>query len=223
LQQQQNPANLPLIQDIRSQQEALIAQFLASNNSNKQQASNLISPASMPDIDPAILGASNVNGGRESGGGAVSSSSSSIWGDMNNGPSRISPPNNNVLNTSPPIPLSISPINNLIQQQQQHQQQQQSVNKSMSSFAQVAASLENSILNPNTSSLVQQIQALNTMNNSNGQNNIINLNTLQMLSDNNIKDKIQMLFEQTKKEEERRRKQEEYQLKVRLFPCLIKG
>ena len=35
-----------------------------------------------------------------------------------------------------------------------------------------------------------------------------------MLSDNSIKDKIQMLFEQTKKEEERRRKQEEYQIKV---------
>ena len=217
LQQQQNPANLTLIQDIRSQQEALITQFLATNNSNKQQASSLISPASMPDIDPAILGASNVNGGREAG---VSSSSSSIWGDMNNASNRISPPNNNVLITSPPIPLSISPINNLIQQQQQ-QQQHQSVNKNMSSFAQVAANLDNSMLNPNTASLVQQIQALNTMNNSNGQNNLINLNTLQMLNDNNIKDKIQMLFEQTKKEEERRRKQEEYQLKVRLASSFL--
>ena len=135
--------------------------------------------------------------------------SSSFWGDINNGPSRISPPNN-VLNTSPPIPLSISPINNLIQQQQQQQQQQQSIKQNMSSFAQVAASLDTSMLNPNAASLVQQIQALN----SNGQNNLINLNTLQMLSDNNIKDKIQMLFEQTKKEEERRRKQEEYQIKV---------
>lgn len=48
-------------------------------------------------------------------------------------------------------------------------------------------------------------------------NQINNNTSLQMLNENSvvIKDKIQALFEQTKKEEERRRKlEDEYQVKV---------
>jgi len=236
--QQQNATNLPLTQDLKSQQEALISQFLAMNT-KQSTANTLISPNSMPDLDPAILGA--AASGNVAPGGQLSSSNnnnntntassaSSIWGDMSNGSNRISPSNINsntnnnnnnninVLNTSPPIPLSISPINNLIQQTLNNNNKSQ---LNAQSFAQVAASLDNSNLNSNNNNLVQQIQALNSLNGN--MNNIINnnnnsnsnlLSTLQMLNDSNIKDKIQSLFEQTKKEEERRRKQEEYQLKV---------
>ena len=213
LQQQQNSANVPLTQDLRSQQEAIINQFLATNTSNQQAKTNMISPKSLPDIDPAILGAqSGINSNTNT--SSSSGVTSSIWGDMNNGATRISP-STNVLNTSPPIPLSISPMSNLLQQQQQQQ-----VNKlNASSFAQVAANLDTSVLNTNAANLLQQIQALNNLNTNNQSNqSILNINnTLQMLNDNSIKDKIHSLFEQTKKEEERRRKLEEIQLKVNIL------
>jgi hypothetical protein len=95
-------------------------------------------------------------------------------------------PNNNN-NLTPPS--SISPLNNLITGQ---------VNQLAAMMGGVDSVTAAAIL-------AQQLSA------NNGQNA-----QFQMLNDALIKDKIQALFEQTKKEEERKRKlEEEYQLKVR--------
>ena len=91
-----------IILDIRSQEEALINQFILSNNSSNvnnillnkhQQQQQQHHHISMPDLDPAILGA------------APSKPQSSIWGD-------IAMARQGGLNAAAsPIP-SISPINN---------------------------------------------------------------------------------------------------------------
>ena len=86
-------------------------------------------------------------------------------------------------------PTSISPMNNLIAGQVNHLAAMMGGVDSVTAAALIA----------------QQLQA------NNGQNA-----QFQMLNDALIKDKIQALFEQTKKEEERKRKmEEEYHLKVR--------
>ena len=87
-------------------------------------------------------------------------------------------------------PVSIPPINNLLQQNH-------------STNGNPLATLMSTVDNPKAAAAV-----LNQINNN---------TSLQMLNENSviIKDKIQALFEQTKKEEERRRKlEDEYQVKV---------
>lgn len=192
-----------IIHDIRSKQEALINQFASTNNtSNNNQNTgnsnlnnlhqNLINKqhhSSLPDLDPAILG-------------AAPSKSQSIWGDMTG--SRQSPVTVQGLNpTPPPNQQSISPINNLVQAQSNSSSSSSLNNNQLGQFVQN---------NLDTNLIAQHIRdfsASNSNGNSNA-NNMINL----MMSDTNIKNKIQRLFEQTKQDEERRRKQEEYQMKV---------
>ena len=199
-----------IINDIRSQQETLINQYAAStnsnnnnNNSNNNSANNNNSnqlnnlhhnlmnkqhhSSSLPDLDPAILG-------------AAPSKPQSIWGDMTG--SRQSPITTGGLNpTPPPIQQSISPMSNLGQQNSSSTSSLNSNNNQLGQF------------NPNnieSNLLAQQLREFTNNNGSASNANMINL----MMNDNNIKDKIQRLFEQTKIEEERRRKQDEYQQKV---------
>lgn len=128
--------------------------------------------------------------------------------------------NVNLNSVTPPLPVSISPINTLLQQtgnQSQvaaqlaaHQQQQQQQHQQASN---ILAGLENSQLLSSNPAAAAAAAALLAQ-------QLTNVNSLQAsLGDNSIKDKLQALFDQTKKEEERRRKlEEEYQLKVIFFP-----
>lgn len=194
-----------IIHDIRSQQENLINQHTNNNNNNNSAAGNnnnnnnltnlhhnLINKqhhsSSLPDLDPAILG-------------AAPSKPQSIWGDMAG--SRQSPITTGGLNpTPPPIQQSVSPLSNLAQQNSSSTSSLNSNNNQLGQF------------NPNnidSNLLAQQLREFSNNNGSATNANMINL----MMSDNNIKDKIQRLFEQTKLEEDRRRKQDEYQQKVK--------
>jgi hypothetical protein len=205
-----------IIQDIQSQQEALISQFALNNpaSSSSSSAAPTAAPSnssssgykqqhhsSLPDLDPAILG-------------AAPSKTQSIWGDMATG-SRHSPITTSSLNpTPPPINKSMSPSNI-----------GQSNSSSSSSLNQLGQFVHNNL---DTNLIAQQIrdfQASNGSNNNLGGGGGGNRSTSSMInlmmSDNNIKDKIQRLFEQTKLDEEKRRKQEEYQMQVGFLGRLI--
>jgi len=202
-----------IIQDIQSQQEALISQFALNNpaSSSSISAASTAAPSnssnsgykqqqhhsSLPDLDPAILG-------------AAPSKTQSIWGDMATR-SRHSPITTSSLNpTPPPINKSMSPSNI-----------GQSNSSSSSSLNQLGQFVHNNL---DTNLIAQQIrdfQASNGSNNNLGGGGGGNRSTSSMInlmmSDNSIKDKIQRLFEQTKLDEEKRRKQEEYQMQVCFF------
>ena len=178
---------LNLMNELRSQQEALINQFNLTTSSNKLMTnSGVVNDPSM--VDPAILGASSATSGPTVVTNMSTNKSQSIWGDI---PARISPNNNNNNNTNTNLtpPTSISPNINLIQSSQANQ------------LAAMIAGVDSATA---AAILAQQLT-----------NSGANPNQFQMLNDNLIKNKIQVLFEQTKKEEERKRKmEEEYQLKV---------
>ncbi len=207
----QLPANTManMMQDMRNQQEALINQISVNTSNSKSLGSNIANnkiPSAgstsnnqanaMHDqkiIDSAILGgASNSNS-------STNTKTQSIW-DIP-GISPIGVGMGAKSNTTPPI-STISPLdqNRLIQQQQQHS----------NTFASMVGSAQMS-----SAAMGAANQLPLSLQKSNDNNN----NAMQILNENMmIKDKIQALFEQTKKEEEKRRKlEEDYKLRVSFY------
>jgi hypothetical protein len=161
----------------------------------------------------------------------------------------MSPINN--LNPTPPpnqpsiqVPNPLASINNLIQQHQLGLNTAQNnplnallaaaLNNNQTNNPNIVAGLlgglENQLIGQaNTAALLAaaHLQSLKNSNNNssvgaNPNANVLNaLSAIQMLNDSNVKEKIQALFEQTKKDEERRRKlEEEYKLKVFKSVCI---
>ena len=135
--------------------------------------------------DPSIVDPAILGASSSGGGPTVVTTGNKSQSIWGDMPARISP--NNAVNMTPPT--SISPINSLLQSGQANQ------------LAAMIAGVDNATA---AAILAQQLGNANAGG-----------AQYQMLNDNVFKNKIQALFEQTKKEEERKRKmEEEYQLKV---------
>ena len=145
-------------------------------------------------VDPAILGASSSSGVPTVGNNnsTKTSQSGSIWGEMPPPQQPPVPPQQRVSPSGVTPPSSMSPLNSLIASQASH----------------LAAMLGGGVDSATAAALIAQQLSASGVAAGGAQ--------FQMLNDSLIKDKIQALFEQTRKEEERKRKMEEdYQLKVK--------